>query len=228
MPLVACPDCKGSVSTAAERCPHCGHPLGAAAAGAAPRVLAPGNVPGPERELWQGRPSVKAMLGTIAAAVVVSVGVPLAAFLLYRPLLLLVAGISREVATPLRHNADAIRLAAIAFVLVVVLGRLGQLAWRIAVLKSQRYRLTSQRLVIESGVLGKRIDEIDMRTVDDLEFRQTFGERLLGIGDITIIASDKDNPRTRLIGLERPRELRELIRTSAYQATHGQLFTRQT
>ena len=39
-----------------------------------------------------------------------------------------------------------------------------------------------------------------------------------------------DNPTgtIRLFGLEKPRELRELIRSSAYQATRGQLFTRST
>ena len=27
MPLIHCPICQGNVSTAAQSCPHCGHPL---------------------------------------------------------------------------------------------------------------------------------------------------------------------------------------------------------
>jgi uncharacterized membrane protein YdbT with pleckstrin-like domain len=96
------------------------------------------------------------------------------------------------------------------------------------VLKSHRYRITNQRVVIESGVLAKRIDELDMRTVEDLDFRQSALERLLGIGDITVISSDRTDARTRLVGIAQPRELRELLRNAAYQATHRQLFTRQT
>jgi hypothetical protein len=77
-------------------------------------------------------------------------------------------------------------------------------------------------------VLSKQIEEIDMRTVEDLEFRQGLVERLLGIGGVTVVSSDKTTGRIRLVGLEKPRDLRELIRTSAYQATRGQLFTRET
>jgi hypothetical protein len=53
-------------------------------------------------------------------------------------------------------------------------------------------------------------------------------ERLLGIGSITVVSADRTTARVRLVGLEKPRDLRELIRTSAYQATKGQLFTRET
>jgi hypothetical protein len=77
-------------------------------------------------------------------------------------------------------------------------------------------------------VLSRQIEEIDMRNVEDLVYRQSLLERLLKIGDITIISADRTTGRVRLVGLEKPRDLRELIRTTAYQATKGQLFTRQT
>jgi uncharacterized membrane protein YdbT with pleckstrin-like domain len=98
----------------------------------------------------------------------------------------------------------------------------------VAVLKSHHYRITDQRILIESGVLSRQIEEIDMRNVEDLVYRQSVVERVLGVGDITIISADRTTARMRLVGLEKPRELRELIRTTAYQATRGQLFTRQT
>jgi membrane protein YdbS with pleckstrin-like domain len=188
-------------------------------------VPAPG---GPERELWQGTPSAKALLGALVAAGLHAAGVIAGVYLVYGPLLSRAADASPDVAHFVATNEGGLRLAAIAFVLTVVGLRLFRLAWRVAVLKSHRYRITSQRILIESGVLSKQIEEIDMRTVEDLQFRQSLVERLLGIGDITIISSDRSNARTRLVGLARPRELRELIRSSAYQATHGQLFTRQT
>jgi hypothetical protein len=55
-------------------------------------------------------------------------------------------------------------------------------------------------------------------------------ERLLGIGGATLVSrsSDRTNARFRLIGIASPRDVRELLRSAAYQATRGQLFTRQT
>jgi membrane protein YdbS with pleckstrin-like domain len=183
---------------------------------------------GAERELWKGSPSAKALLGAILGGAVFALLVGGLTFVLYHPALALAGSLSPELRRFVRANEEGLHLAAIAFVVTVVGLKLARLAWRLAVLKSHHYRITSQRILIESGVFAKQIEEIDMRTVGDLEFRQGLVERLLGIGTVTVISSDRTTERIRLMGLERPRDLRELIRTSAYQATHGQLFTRQT
>jgi uncharacterized membrane protein YdbT with pleckstrin-like domain len=196
---------------------------------AAPAMAVPAGAPtAAERELWQGTPSAKAMLGAIVGAVLFSLAVGLAFFLFYRPLLTLLSGLSPELARQITRHQEQVWLAFLLLALVLVGGRLARLAWRLAVLKSHRYRVTDQRMVIESGVLSRRIDEIDMRTIEDLDFQQSVVERMLGIGDITVISSDRTSARIRLVGLARPRELRELLRNAAYQATHRQLFTRQT
>jgi membrane protein YdbS with pleckstrin-like domain len=191
-------------------------------------MAAPAVGRGPERVLWEGSPSAKALLGAIAAAALFAVALALGAFLAYHPLLTFASGLSPDVARAIARHRDDIYFVLVALVILLVVGRLLRLSWRLMVLKSHHYRITDQRMIIESGVLSRRIDEIDMRTVEDLEFQQRVVERVLGIGDITVVSSDRNNARTRLVGLGRPRELRELIRDSAYQATHGQLFTRQT
>jgi membrane protein YdbS with pleckstrin-like domain len=221
MPLVACPECRASVSTSAASCPRCGHPL-------APALATPAAEPGGERELWQGRPSAKALVGTIVTAALFTTAVIVAVYLAHGPLLDLVAESSPQLGRDLARNRDTVWLVAVGLVVLLVGARLLKLAWRVAVLKSHHYRITSQRMVIESGVFSRNIEEIDMRTVEDLAFQQSMFERMLGIGDITVISSDRTNAQTRLVGLARPRELRELLRNSAYQATNRQLFTRQT
>ena len=183
---------------------------------------------GPEQDLWKGNPSAKAMLGAIVGASLFTVVVSVAVYLIYGPALSLLRAGPRDLAMFVTYNEAGLRLAAIAFVITVVGLRLVRLGWRVAALKSHHYRITNQRILIENGVLSRQIDEIDMRTVEDLEFRQSLVERLLGIGNITVVSADRTAARVRLVGVERPRELRELIRTSAYQATRGQLFTRQT
>ena len=204
-----------------------------AAAGPATAAGHPGagrlsGAPGPEEELWSGNPSAKAMLGSILAATISVVVVLAVALLGYRPLLSFITGLSADGGRFIRHNGDLVGWVAIAVVALLVISRLGRLAWRLAVLKSHHYRITNQRITIESGVLSKRIEEIDMRTVEDFQLVQSFIERILAIGDITVVSSDRTTARLTLIGLPDPRQMRELIRTSAYQATRGQLFTRAT
>jgi membrane protein YdbS with pleckstrin-like domain len=222
MALVTCPECRGSVSSAAASCPRCGHPLHGAA------MAVPATEAGGEQELWQGRPSAKALVGTITTATLFSAAVIAGVVLAYRPLLGWLGQLSPSLGRDLQRSEGTVWLVAVGLVVFLVGGRLARLVWRVVVLKSHRYRITNQRMVIESGVISRQIDEIDMRTVEDLDFRQSLLERLLGIGDITVISSDRTNARTRLVGLGRPRELRELLRNAAYQATHRQLFTRQT
>jgi hypothetical protein len=67
-----------------------------------------------------------------------------------------------------------------------------------------------------------------MRMIDDIEFHQSFLERLFGIGEVFIVSTDKVAPKFCLHGIHDPLKTRELIRTNAYQVTQRQLFTRTT
>lgn len=239
MALMMCPECQRQVSSLAPTCPHCGVPLAmraapAVASAAGPLVAAGSHATGTEEVLWQGTPSLKALVTRILGTVLFAVVVTVVVWAAYPRVLAFMGSAGKEIGAKVgakldvdSHRDDA-RLLAILIVVGVVGVRVMGLGWQIAVLKSQRYRITSQRIVIESGVFSRRIEEIDMRTVEDLEFRQSFLDRVLGIGQIAVISSDRSAGRFVLVGLDRPRELRELIRGGAYQATRGQLFTRAT
>lgn len=222
MPLVSCPDCGRQVSTAAAACPQCNRPLVAGLA------VAPAGPAGSEEVAWEGVPSFKAMLGEISSSAVFAIGLPVAAAVAFGPGLSFIAGLSRDMARTVTEGRGTLHAAITWVVVGLVVLRLAKLAWHIAVLRSHHYRVSNQRILLESGVLSKRIDEVDMRTVEDIEFRQSLTERLLGIGEIGIIAADKRMARFRLLGVENPREVRELIRAQAFQATQRQLFTRTT
>lgn len=75
-----------------------------------------------------------------------------------------------------------------------------------------RYELTSQRLRVHRGILGKRIDEIELIRVKDTRVKQHAGERMLNVGDITVISSDATTPDFVLHNVRNPLEVRELIR----------------
>jgi membrane protein YdbS with pleckstrin-like domain len=222
MALVTCPDCGHQVSTSAVACPQCNRPI--AAQVAAPAVATASS----EEVVWEGVPSLKAMASEAVMTGLFAIGLPLVVGLGFDPLLSLLAQLGRPVADAVGTNRSTISLVLTVAVTVLVVARLAKLIWHAAVLRSHRYKVSNQRILLETGVLSKRIDEVDMRTIEDIEFRQRFLERLLGIGDIAIIAADKGMARFRLIAVENPRDVRELIRSNAFQATQRQVFTRST
>ena len=225
MPLVTCPDCGHQVSTAAATCPQCNRPLTPQLATPAPGTLA---APAAEQIVWEGVPSLKAMIVEFVVTALYAIALPIGAALAFDPLLSLAAGLGRPARELVESDRPTIKTVVIVLVVVVVGLRALKLAAHVAVLRSHRYRVSNQRILIESGALSKRIDEVDMRTVEDIEFKQRFLERLLGIGQIAIVAADKKMSRFSLLGIENPREVRELIRAQAFQATQRQLFTRGT
>jgi len=229
MAIVACPECKGQVSSAASACPHCGHPMAASAV--LPRVAA-GRPAGPEQTLWEGVPSIKSLTLAIVSTMTFGLVVTAATALSYRPALRFIAGLSDGLAKTVAADQSSLRLAVIVIVVVIVGWRVAKLAWRIIALRSQRYRLSNQRLLVERGVLSKTITEIDMRTVDEILFNQAPLERVLGLGDIVLISSEPggrgNREQVRLVGVIDPRAVREKIRTAAYEATGNQVFMRAT
>src|SRR2546421_1673725 len=136
MALLACPECGRSVSSAATSCPHCGNPLGAG------RLAVPAGSQSTERVLWEGTPSAKALVGAIAGATLFALVLGLGAYLAYRPLLTLAAGLSPDARRWVDHHRDDVFLVVVGLVVLLILGRLLRLGWRLAVLKSHRYRIT--------------------------------------------------------------------------------------
>jgi uncharacterized membrane protein YdbT with pleckstrin-like domain len=187
-----------------------------------------GGAPATEQVIWEGVPSMKMMVAEIVGAAVVAVGLPIGAMLLFDPALSAIGGLNRDIPALLDQQRGNIRLVLMVAVALAVALRLVKVAWHAAILRSHRYRVTNQRIVVETGVLSKRVAEVDMRSVEDVQLTQRLAQRLLGIGEIGIACADRQMGRFRLIGVESPRELREKIRAVAYQATQRQVFMRGT
>jgi membrane protein YdbS with pleckstrin-like domain len=75
-----------------------------------------------------------------------------------------------------------------------------------------RYRISNFRIDFERGLLGKTIDTTELWHVEDIQFHQSLVERLLGVGTITIFASDQTSPSMPLRGLPRPREIFDALK----------------
>jgi membrane protein YdbS with pleckstrin-like domain len=77
----------------------------------------------------------------------------------------------------------------------------------VLVVRQFRYRISNYRIDFERGLLGKKIDTMELWHVDDIKFEQTFFNRLMGVGRITVMSDDQTTPQLELKGLPNPRPL---------------------
>ena len=139
----------------------------------------------PEEELWSGRPSQILNLKLYLFWIIVLLGV------------LLAVSIRRE-AWP-----------ALAVLLPLALL---QIIVRNLRLRACRYVVTTQRVRVARGLFSRTIQEIELFRVKDLAVHQWFFQRLFGLGTITILSGDTQNPHLVLQAIPRALELRERLR----------------
>lgn len=80
------------------------------------------------------------------------------------------------------------------------------------VILSVRYRLTSQRLFIERGILSRTTDQTELIRVDDVRFHQSLWGRMLNVGTVTLLTTDATDREVVIAGIARPQEIVELVR----------------
>jgi hypothetical protein len=213
MPVITCPDCGRDVSPLATACPHCGRP--SPAGFAAPAAAAAGAPALTEETLWRGSPSWRVLIAKVVMMVLTVIVIPFVAIFFSS------------------HTADLDLSSKITKIgwwvtALVLLYQIIAFLFALLRLQSTLYTVTNQRIMFEQGILSKSLSEIDLRSLDDTQFFQSFTDRLLGIGNVTLVSSDKALPVTVLRGVHDPRNLREIIRSRAYQVSQRQVFTRAT
>lgn len=193
-----CPSCGVEVVEQAVYCHKCGERVLAAgdeAAGdfrlvgdAAPEAGGPTNHTAfvqrdtqnaPEEEIWRGGFSSKAMLGAWVTSGLVSV------------VLLLVAVFWARSATLWLILLVLIVLPWLYYFSVLCYRRMGV-----------HYLLTTQRFIHESGILKRINDRIEVLDMDDIAFEQGLLERMVGVGTIRIMSTDRSHPEFVLPGIE--------------------------
>ncbi len=74
-----------------------------------------------------------------------------------------------------------------------------------------RYSLSEDRLFVERGFLSKRYDETPLYKISDISVKRSFGQSILGVGSVYLIAADPTNPDLELKNIRRPLQVKELI-----------------
>ena len=92
--------------------------------------------------------------------------------------------------------------------------------------KCTLYELTSQRLRIRSGILNKKVDELELFRVRDYTMEQPLLLRFVGLGNLTMITSDATTPTVVMRAIPAVEVVREKLRT-AVQAERDRKRVRQ-
>ncbi|MBX3426492.1 MAG: PH domain-containing protein [Pirellulales bacterium] len=191
---MTCKQCQATTPDDAAFCHKCGAALGNLAADLTARqrfgmALARGDGGDePEKILWQGRFSKRAMIGSWISAGVFTLAL-----------------LALAVAAGFSGKAWLVTTGALA---ATWLGLLILLLYRQV---SVHYYLTNQRILHERGLLWREIDRIEAIDVDDVSFTQGPVERLLGIGTVRIRSSDVSTPTFEIAGIEDVRNLATMI-----------------
>jgi uncharacterized membrane protein YdbT with pleckstrin-like domain len=82
------------------------------------------------------------------------------------------------------------------------------------VTKCTSYELTTQRLKISSGVLNRKLDELELFRVKDYAMDQPLFLRILGLGNLTLVTSDASSPQVAIKAIPKVEDVREKLRTA--------------
>jgi membrane protein YdbS with pleckstrin-like domain len=150
----------------------------------APPGPSPDLNPANETDLWRGRTSWKHYMGRLAGWGVLAIAAAVGTYLLVRDW------------ERLNPSGGVLLFIAVVAIAGLIIG------WSaIVVILGNRYRLTSQRLFIERGILHVTVDQLELIRVDDVRIHKTLADRMFGLGTIEIISTDASDRNIMILGV---------------------------
>lgn len=73
------------------------------------------------------------------------------------------------------------------------------------------YKLTEDKLLIETGFFSKKEEEIRLWRILDLTLVRPLGQRIFGVGTIHLCTADKSTPEIDIVKIKRSKEIKKLL-----------------
>jgi len=74
-----------------------------------------------------------------------------------------------------------------------------------------RYRLTEEKLIVTTGILSTKEEEVQLYRIMDLTLHRSIWQRMFGVGTIHCCSGDKTTPEFDIKDIKRPAEVKELL-----------------
>lgn len=156
---------------------------------------------GPENEVrnkWTGRPSLRAR-AVISLLLLIVVVVPCATIFLV---------VSADSSFGLHWGAAAVGIIVFLYVAFTFLRAFYRHV-------ATSYELSTQRLFVKNGIITQVINEIELIRVDDVQVTRNVFERMLGVGHVRVLSTDRSEPDFFLYAIPDPVKVKDMIREFA-------------
>lgn len=74
-----------------------------------------------------------------------------------------------------------------------------------------KYTLTPSKLIVETGFLNKKEEEIRLYRIADISYSQSFGERISNTGTLLLSSNDVSSPVLPLEHIKNAKQVREVL-----------------
>ena len=91
-----------------------------------------------------------------------------------------------------------------------------------------KYTLLSDKLLVETGLLTTKEDEVRLYRINDVSLKRTLGQKLFGIGTVHCCSSDQTLGDFDIKNVKRPREVKDLLsRMVEEERLRNRVYTRE-
>lgn len=77
-----------------------------------------------------------------------------------------------------------------------------------------RYALTEEKLLISTGFLSQKEEEVRLYRIMDITLKRSFGERIFGLGTIHCCSADRSTPEFDIRRVKKSAQVKELLSDS--------------
>jgi membrane protein YdbS with pleckstrin-like domain len=165
-----------------------------------------------EEDIWAGRTDYKHFAGRIALFILCSVFVIVGVFW-WR-------GNVDEGADP-KFTFGAALLWSLVGIVVCALIFLMKVAM---IVLGHRYRITTQRLFVERGILSQTIDQTELVRVDDVRVFKSVMDRIFHLGTVELLSTDATDTKMVIDGVKDAEKVAEHIRSAMHRLRRRSLY----